>query len=311
MISLSTSIAGIFFPSCIYNASGALCTTRDELAAIGNSYAGAILSKSCTLESRTGNPEPRYQKLPFGSINSMGIPNAGYKFYGDVADELKRFGKPYIVSVSGLTLEDNVAIVKHFSSIPAIDMLELNLSCPNIPGKPQVGYDFEMTKKMLYEIFAVNTKPLGIKLPPYFDFVHFEMMAKILNEFPLAFITCINSLGNGLAIDIATESAAIKPKNGFGGIGGKYAKPTALANVRKFYELLNPKIAIVGVGGIESGSDVFEFLLCGASAVQIGTTLVEEGVKCFEKIASELNILMEQKKYKHVSDVRGKLKILE
>ncbi|MEK7264171.1 MAG: dihydroorotate oxidase [Bacteroidota bacterium] len=311
MISFSTTLSDIFFPSCILNASGALCTTGEELEAIGNSHSGAILTKSCTLEPRTGNPEPRYIKLPFGSINSMGIPNFGYKFYGSIAKEMKQYGKPYIVSVSGLTLQDNITIVEELSSVAEIDMLELNLSCPNIPGKPQVGYDFEMTKKMLAEVFAVNAKPLGVKLPPYFDFVHFEIAASILNEFPLAFVTCINSLGNGLAIDSETETIAIKPKNGFGGIGGKYAKPTALANVRKFYELLNRNIAIIGVGGIENGGDVFEFLLCGASAVQIGTTFVEEGVQCFERIENELHALMKKKNYSSINDVKGKLKIIE
>jgi len=310
MISLSITIANVTFPSCIYNASGALCTSLEELIAIGNSKSGAILSKSCTLEPREGNPSPRYHSLPYGSINSMGIPNLGYKKYAEFAKSLKRFGKPYIVSVSGMTFDDNVTIVRELSSVTEIDLLELNLSCPNLIGKPQVGYDFEQSKILLEKVFSVCKKPLGVKLPPYFDFIHFEQMANVLNQFPLEFVTCINSLGNGLAIDVETETVMIKPKGGFGGIGGKYAKPTALANVRKFYELLNRNISIIGVGGIETGSDVFEYLLCGASAVQIGTILVEEGVKCFERIEKELQELMEKKGYSSVDEVKGKLKTL-
>jgi len=281
----------------------------EELESIGKSKSGAILSKSCTLEPRSGNPEPRYSALPFGSINSMGIPNLGYKKYAEFSPKLKQFGKPYIVSVSGMTFEDNVTIVKELSAISEIDFLELNLSCPNLIGKPQVGYDFEQSKILLEKVFSVCKKPLGIKLPPYFDFIHFEQMATVLNQSPLAFVTCINSLGNGLAIDIESETALIKPKGGFGGIGGKYVKPTALANVRKFYELLNKNISIIGVGGIKNGSDVFEFLLCGSTAVQIGTTLVEEGVQCFERIENELRGVMERKGYSSVEDVIGKLKI--
>jgi len=310
MVSLSTTIGNIYFPSCIYNASGALCMTLDELEAIGKSKSGGILSKSCTLEPRMGNPEPRYSTLPFGSINSMGIPNLGYKKYAEFASKLKQFGKPYIVSVSGMTFEDNVTIVKELSSNSEIDLFELNLSCPNLIGKPQVGYDFEQSKILLEKVFSVCEKPLGVKLPPYFDFIHFEQMANVLNQFPLAFVTCINSLGNGLAIDVETETALIKPKGGFGGIGGKYAKPTALANVRKFYELLNKNISIIGVGGIENGNDAFEFLLCGATAVQIGTALFEEGVQCFERIEKELKEVMVKKNYTSVEEVRGKLKVL-
>ncbi len=307
---LETKINGVNFSSCLMNASGARCETYDELIELGKSKSSAIVSKSSTLEFRNGNEFPRYKKLPFGSINSMGIPNLGYKKYIEFASELKKNGKPYIVSVSGLSESDNIKIIKEINSISDIDFIELNLSCPNIIGKPQVGYDFIQTKILLEKTFEFNKKKLGVKLPPYFDFVHFEEVAKILNQFPLSFVTCINSIGNGLFVDIESESVVIKPKGGFGGIGGKYVKPTALANVRKFFELLNKNIAIIGVGGIETGIDVFEFLLCGASAVQIGTTFVEEGAKCFERIENELREILKQKNYKTIDDVIGKLKLI-
>lgn len=91
-----------------------------------------------------------------------------------------------------------------------------------------------MTEQILTEIFSFYTKPLGVKLPPYFDIAHFDQIASILNKFPLAFVNSINSVGNGLVIDPDKEQVVIKPKEGFGGIGGEYIKPTALANVRAF-----------------------------------------------------------------------------
>ncbi|WP_019785332.1 dihydroorotate oxidase, partial [Streptococcus sobrinus] len=181
-------------------------------------------------------------------------------------------------------------------------------SCPNVPGKPQIAYDFETTDKILSEVFSYFTKPLGIKLPPYFDIVHFDQAAAIFNKYPLTFVNCINSVGNGLVID--DETVVIKPKNGFGGIGGDYVKPTALANVHAFYQRLNPSIQIIGTGGVKSGRDAFEHILCGASMVQIGTALHQEGPKAFERITKELQAIMVEKGYQGLEDFRGKVNYL-
>ncbi len=150
-----------------------------------------------------------------------------------------------------------------------------------MPGKPQLAYDFEATYETLKEVFSIFSKPLGIKLPPYFDFAHFDQMADILNQFQLTYVNAINSVGNGLYIDTEQEAVVIKPKEGFGGIGGEYIKPTALANVRAFYTRLKPEIQIIGTGGIRTGQDAFEHLLCGASMLQIGTELHKEGPEIF------------------------------
>jgi len=103
----------------------------------------------------------------------------------------------------------------------------------------------------------------------------------------------------------------IKPKGGFGGIGGAYVKPTSLANVRKFRELLRPEIDIIGCGGVETGIDAFEFLLCGASAVQVGTQYAKEGPLCFGQLEEELIEVLERKGYKSIADAKGKLKVLD
>lgn len=310
-VSLATQIAGVPLPSCIYNASGPLCTTKAELDGIGNSASGAILSKSATLEKRAGNPQPRYYETPWGSINSMGLPNEGFRYYLDYARHAEVFSKPYFISVSGLSHQDNVEIIKALAGHNNIHGIELNLSCPNVPGKPQTGYDFEQSRTLLERVFEVADQPLGIKLPPYFDLLHFEMMAAVLNDFPISFVTCINSIGNGLVIDTATESVVIKPKSGFGGIGGDFIKPTALANVRKFYTLLDEGVAVIGCGGIKTGMDAFEHILCGASAVQVGTQFMREGTGCFHRIAEELRQIMRDKGYHDIASFRGRLKELD
>ena len=133
--------------------------------------------------------------------------------------------------------------------------------------------------------------------------------AAIFNKFPLSFVNCVNSIGNGLYID--DETVVIRPKNGFGGIGGEYIKPTALANVHAFYQRLNPTIQIIGTGGVLTGRDAFEHILCGASMVQVGTTLHKEGVGVFERITEELKAIMLEKGYESIEDFRGKLNYLD
>ncbi len=310
-MNISTKLAGIQLDNCLFNASGPLCTSAEQLHDLGKSQAGAIMSKSCTLEYRSGNPEPRYVDTPWGSINSMGLPNNGYQYYAGLASELKQHQKPYFISVSGLSLEENLAILESLNKSEGIHAIELNLSCPNVPGKPQTAYDFEQTKRVLDEVMCFDQHPIGVKLPPYFDIIHFYQMAEILNQYPIKFVTCINSIGNALVIDIETEQVVIKPKDGFGGIGGDYVKPTALANVRQFYTLLRKDIDVIGCGGVKNGQDAFEHILCGAKAVQVGTKLMQEGVDCFERISNELKAIMQAKGYEKLEDFRGKLKSME
>lgn len=309
--SLQTSIQHLTLDNCLYNASGARCTSATELLDLAESTSGAFIAKSCTIVSRKGNPKPRYFENHLGSINSMGLPNLGYQFYLNFAKkQATNYVKPFLLSVAGLTLDNNLTMLKAIRQVDAVAAVELNLSCPNVIGKPQTGYDFDRTKYVLDCIFAFYDKPLGVKLPPYFDIVHFEIMADILNQYPLQFVTCVNSIGNGLLIDVDAESIVIKPKGGFGGIGGDYIKPTALANVHKFYQLLRNDIAIIGCGGVKSGQDAFEHILCGASAVQIGTQLMRVGTNCFRQIAIELQDIMQKKGYSCLDDFRGKLKHL-
>lgn len=309
MIDLSTTIAGVTFPSCFMNASGALCVTRDELEALGKSGAGAIVTKSMTIEARQGNPPPRYHGFPGGSINSMGLPNLGYKTYAELIPHLKRFGKPVIASVAGLGEEDFPTIAEAIN-VAQPDLIEVNLSCPNIPGKPQIGYDPETSERVLKRVRRLITVPMGVKLPPYFDPAHHEAMGKVLGRCGVDFLNMINSVGNGLVIDPERETVVIKPKGGFGGLGGRLIKPVALANVRAFYRFFDGKLPIIGTGGIVEGIDVFEHFLCGASAVQIGTVLVEEGLEAFGRLEAELTAVLAIKGYRSILECRGRLKEL-
>ena len=305
---LKTKIANREYKTCIYNASGVNCITKYNLDELYNSNTAIILSKSCTIQERNGNSEPRYFDTETMSINSSGLPNMGYNFYNNVSYS----DKDYFMSISGMTPNTNIFMLENLTN--NINGIELNLSCPNIKGKSQIGYDFEATEELLRKASEVlddkirNDFIFGIKLPPYFDEIHFNNMADIINNTKVNSITCINSIGNGLVVNPYNNKTVIKPKNGFGGIGGDIVKPTALANVHKFYKLTN--CSIVGCGGISNGIDAYEHILCGASAVQIGTQLYKEGVGCFDRIESQLKDFMLIKGYTNVSKFRGQLEYL-
>ncbi len=306
---LSTTIAGVRFPTCLMNASGALCVTKAELEALGQSRSGAIVTKSMTPAFRQGNPEPRYYSFPGGSINSMGLPNLGYPAYADIIPTLQTFGKPVIASIAGLSPPDFLEAARAITAVSP-DLIEVNLSCPNIAGKPQIGYDVEASRALLLELKKIVTVPMGVKLPPYFDPVHYEITARMLLDVKVDFMTVINSVGNGLVVDPEEERVVIKPRYGFGGLGGAMIKPVALANVRAFWKLIGDSIPIIGTGGVVSGTDMFEHILCGAKAVQIGTALVDEGVGVFQRLEKELGELLQRKGYASLSDCRGRLQEL-
>ncbi|HFD6481965.1 dihydroorotate oxidase [Enterococcus hirae] len=310
-MTLETTFFNHTFANPFMNASGVHCMTTTELVELEQSNAGAFITKSCTLNERAGNPEPRYFDVPLGSINSMGLPNRGFDYYLDYAlNYEKQQTQPLFFSIAGMSAAENLEMLTLIEKSDFQGITELNLSCPNVPGKPQLAYDFEATEDLLQQVFARFTKPLGIKLPPYFDLAHFDQMAEILNQFPLTYVNSINSIGNGLYIDPQKEAVVIKPKEGFGGLGGEYVKPTALANVRAFYTRLKPEIKIIGTGGIRNGQDAFEHLLCGATMLQIGTELHKEGPKIFDRITKELEQIMTEKGYRTIDEFRGKLKAI-
>src|SRR3989304_9392966 len=182
MIDISTNIAGVNLDGCVFNASGIRCETLTDLENLAESKSAAILTKSCTLEARRGNPIPRYANLEYGSINSMGLPNPGYKAYLKFSKILaKKYQKPIILSICGMTLKDNIIIFKAFNDSP-VDLIEFNPGSPNTIGKPIVGYDFQEMDRLLNAVSKVCRKPWGVKLPAYFELVQFEQITNVIKK---------------------------------------------------------------------------------------------------------------------------------
>jgi dihydroorotate dehydrogenase (fumarate) len=307
MANQTTSIAGVPLAGYVYNASGPRCTTPEELETLAQSESAAVMMKTCTIEPREGNPEPRYATFDAYAIQAMGLPNHGYKAYVEYAGELTQHNKPVIASVAGFSVPEYVTMVDAFQT-GDVSLIELNLSCPNIEGKPQVAYDFEQTEAVLKAVEGHSTVPLGLKLPAFLDSVLIDRMSALIEKYGVAFVTCVNSIGNALIIDPDTQTPAIKARRGFGGLSGPAIKPIALGNVRAFYERLGDRVDIIGVGGIESGVDAFEFLLAGASSVQVGANYEDRGPSCFSRINRELSDILEGKGYATVKEARGTLR---
>jgi dihydroorotate dehydrogenase (fumarate) len=241
-----------------------------------------------------------------GSLNSEGVyPNKGIDYYirEDIVASMIEHGKPYIVSIAARNIDDDVLPMldkilnvnkifqtkKHLDkdtiSSPAISAVELNLSCCNLEGESIVAYTPALVDSVLrmittHKLFLETNTLLGVKLPPFNDMNLLHNVAHTLAKYSeVSFVVSVNPVANALLVDSDTESASIPTNEGLGGLGGGFIKHTALANVRQLYLAFNEQLnrtdmAIIGVGGISSGQDAFEFILCGATAVQIGQSVV-------------------------------------
>ena len=155
--------------------------------------------------------------------------------------------------------EETHTILKKVQDSDFKGLTELNLSCPNVPGNLRLP--MILIRQIGSCLRSLPISPNLLASSCHLILISFILIRQqpIFNKYPLKFVNCVNSIGNGLYIE--DESVVIRPKNGFGGIGGEYIKPTALANVHAFYQRLNPEIQIVGTGGVLTGRDAFEHIL--------------------------------------------------
>lgn len=308
MIDIKTKINSLVFESPVINASGVWCTEEHELNDLGNSESGAIVFKTITVEPRQGNPEPRLYIDKKISINSMGLPNLGVDHYCNIVSSYKKFDKPLIASIAGFTEKEFDYIFKKVNERP-FDAIEINLSCPNLVGKCIFAYDAKSSFRILKKIRSKTKKIIGVKLPPYNDRGEIRMMAEGLVDIGIDFVTLINSYPLATAVDYKKEKLLLKPNMGIGGLGGEAIKPIALAQTILFRHFSKSNLSIIGVGGISKGSDIYEYILAGASAVAVATSLQNEGPRIFKRLNRELIEILKSKKIKDLKSKIGRLKI--
>lgn len=271
------------FQGTVMNAAGCRCTTWKELSEIDKSSSAATVTKSCTVKYRDGNPSPRYYEFADGSINSNGLHNHGLAYYLNYGN-LRRWNKPYIISIAGDIDEVKNMLELSIGNTPEYTFFEVNLTCPNIGGREISSFKMDLDRLMSF--CKSESMKIGIKMPVIFDLNEIRDISAILNNYRryIYYISCSNSLPNGLILGTDYDPVIVGGKNGLGGIGGAYLKPFSLMNVREFSRSLRG-IKIIGCGGISTQKDVRDYIQCGATAVQIGTHFMKKGTECFTELS--------------------------
>ncbi len=263
-INLGVNVGGVKLKNPLIAASGCFGFGREAASFMDISNLGGLAAKAVTREMRRGNPPHRVAETASGMLNAVGLQNPGIERY--LAEELpfmEEHGVFIIQNIAGDTVEDYVELAKRLQPT-SVPVLELNLSCPNVAH----GLSFGADPKLIYEVVAavrlVWDRALWVKLTP--NITSISAAARAAKDAGADAVSLINTL-LGMAIDAKTRRPVIH--NNTGGLSGPAIKPVALRMVSEVYR--NVDIPIVGMGGISTAEDVVEFMLAGASAVQIGT----------------------------------------
>lgn len=303
---LNQRIKGLAFFGSVFNACGCKNTNYDDLKALAESKSCAVSTKTVTYAPKEGNPKPRYYETADSTLNSMGLPNCGFFEMGIRINHLKGItDKPIFASVRFDNIENIREMVDYLEKFGA-DVIEINLSTPNLLGKPQLCYDVDKCNEILREAEKHISVKTAIKVSPFLDGNQQMDFIEMINKRNVDFIMAINSAGNCLMIDPYSEEIVIKPK--YGGYGGKGIKPIALGNIRRYYE--NSRKTIIGCGGIFNGIDAFEHILAGASLVNVGSSFLIDGLDIFSTINMELEEILTKHNYKHISEAIGQAKTI-
>lgn len=267
MADLSVNIAGVEFNNPIIAASGTIGFGHEYGELYPLSVFGGISCKGTTLKERPGNPPPRIAETPMGMLNAVGLQNPGVEhFINTELPWLKKQNTVVIANAAGSTEEDYCKICEILSDTD-VDMVELNISCPNVKeGGAQFGTSPESVEKITAAVRKYCTKPLIIKLSPNVSDI--AAVAKAAEGAGADAVSLINTL-TGMKIDINTRRPIIK--NVTGGMSGPAVFPVA---VRMVYQVKKAvKIPVIGLGGITTWQDAVEMIIAGADAIQIGTVL--------------------------------------
>ena len=263
---LSVRIGPLHLRNPVMLASGTVGYGNEISGFVNLNNIGAIVTKSISLKPRKGNPPQRVVETPAGMLNAIGLANVGVdNFLKDVIPFLKAYDVPLICNIAASTVEEYVECTRILTSEEIIQAFEINVSCPNVKeGGLQFGNDVNAVKGITAKVKAVTNKPVIIKLSPNVSCI--SDFARAVKEEGGDAVSAINTLV-GTAFNIFTKKPKIYNVNG--GLSGPAIKPVALAKVLEIKRSVD--IPIIGIGGIMNWKDVVEFMIVGASAIQLGT----------------------------------------
>ena len=296
---LEVEVAGLKFRNPVLLAAGILGMTAESLIRVAEAGAGGLVTKSIGLKPRKGFPNPTVVQVSCGLINAMGLPNPGIKTFSKEIREVKRRVKvPLIVSVYGYSAEE-FAETADLAVEAGADAVELNVSCPHVEGTgKEIGQNPELLKEVVSKVKRRISKPIFVKLSP--NVTDIAQLAEIAVKAGADAITAINTV-RAMKIDIKTGRPILA--NRIGGLSGPTIKPIAVRCVYEIYERV--RVPIFGCGGILNWRDSIEFILAGASAVQVGTAIALRGLEVFRAISKGIEAYIKKKGFRSVGEIVG------
>lgn len=306
VMDLTVKIGNVTFENPVWTASGTFGHGREFEPFLDLKKIGAVVTKTVTLKPREGNPPPRIVETPSGMLNSIGLENKGIdRFIEEAIPYLRKAGARMIVSVAGFEKEDFISCAEKLSGTNAPDAIELNLSCPNVKhGHTKhalIAQDAAATEEIVSLVRTRTKCALIAKLTP--NVTDITAIAKAAEAGGADAVALINTYF-GMAVDADTMKPLLG--NVAGGLSGPAIKPMALKAVWDVSGAV--KIPVVGMGGIMTGRDVAEFMLCGASAVEVGTASLVDPPAC-GRILEEFTEYLHKKNMKSARELVRKLKI--
>jgi dihydroorotate dehydrogenase (NAD+) catalytic subunit len=295
---LKVNLAGLRLENPTMLASGILGYSADALSGVVEGGAGAVVTKSVGLKSRKGYANPTVVQADFGLINAVGLPNPGIGEFLVEIREMKKLRVPLIVSVFGFSAKEYATVAEKAVDAGA-DAMELNVSCPHVKETgSEIGQKPEVLAEVVGKVKAVVDRPVFVKLSP--NVTDLVEVAEAAVKAGADGITAVNTI-KAMAIDVETAMPILSNKRG--GLSGPAVKPIALRCVYDIYE--HVKVPIVGCGGIAGWRDAVEFLLAGASAVQIGTAIALEGPNVFRSVVKGVDAYLKKKDFRSVNEIVG------
>jgi dihydroorotate dehydrogenase (NAD+) catalytic subunit len=300
---LETTVCGIRFRNPVLAASGTFGYGVEFEKLVDLSALGGIVVKGLSREPIEGNPAPRLWEARGGMINSVGLQNVGVrKFVSDKLPGLRRYATPVIANVFGHAAEDYVEVTRVLNDAEGVAAYELNVSCPNTKhGGIAFGVDESALAELVGNVKAAAARPVIVKLSP--NVTAIEPFARVAEESGADAISLVNTFIS-LAVDAKLRAARIGA--GYGGLSGPAIKPIALRMVHQAAKAV--KIPVIGIGGIASGEDAAEFLIAGASLVEVGTATFWDPCATV-RIAGELSKLLPELGVAKVSELVGTLQV--
>ena len=296
---LRVDLAGLSLKNPTMLASGILGYSAETLKSIVDGGAGAVVTKSVGLKPRSGYANPTVVQASCGLINAMGLPNPGIdEFAKDIREAKTVLKVPLIVSVYGFSAEEYAAVAKK-AVLAGADAVELNVSCPHVKETgAEIGQNPKILAEVVSKVKRTVDKPVFVKLSP--NVVDIAEIAESAVKAGADAITAINTV-KAMAIDIETAKPILSNKRG--GLSGPAIKPIAVRCVYDIYERV--KAPIIGCGGITSWQDALEFMLAGASAIQIGTAIALKGPRVFRSVVRGISAYMKRKGFRSVKEIVG------